>query len=85
MAGQGPAHLFVYYQKPYRMSEQGEVEELRQPAEFTVTDGKCPFPDFSWLALIAQAGIQIQFELHLVLISGSDSLILIKVEKVDFN
>ena len=79
MAGQGPAHLFVYFQKPYRMSEQGEVEELRQPAEFTVTDGKCPFPDFSWLALIAQAGI------HLGLISGSDRLILIKVEKVDFN
>jgi hypothetical protein len=39
MAGQGPAHLFVYYQKPYRMNEQGEIEELRQPHEFVVTDG----------------------------------------------
>jgi hypothetical protein len=40
MAGQGPAHIFVYYQKPYKLNEQGEVEELRQPAEFQVTDGK---------------------------------------------
>jgi len=39
MAGQGPAHLFIYYQKPYKLNEQGEVEELRQPAEFLVTDG----------------------------------------------
>jgi hypothetical protein len=39
MAGQGPAHLFIYYQKPYKLNEQGEVEELRQPAEFIVTDG----------------------------------------------
>ena len=43
MAGTGPAHLFVYYQKPYRMNEQGEIEELRQPAEFIVTDGKFKF------------------------------------------
>ena len=43
MAGTGPAHLFVYYQKPYRMNEQGEIEELRQPAEFIVTDGKFEF------------------------------------------
>ena len=43
MAGTGPAHLFVYYQKPYRMNEQGEIEELRQPAEFVVTDGKFEF------------------------------------------
>ena len=43
MAGQGPAHLFIYYQKPYKLNEQGEVEELRQPAEFIVTDGKSNF------------------------------------------
>ena len=43
MAGQGPAHLFVYYQKPYKITDQGEVEELRQPPEFIVTYGKCPF------------------------------------------
>ena len=43
MAGTGPAHLFVYHQKPYRMNEQGEIEELRQPAEFVVTDGKFEF------------------------------------------
>ena len=41
MSGQGPAHLFVYYQKPYRINEQGEDEDLRQPIEFVVTDGKC--------------------------------------------
>ena len=40
MSGQGPAHLFIYYQKPYKINEQGEVEELRQPVEFVVTDGK---------------------------------------------
>ena len=40
MSGQGPATLFVYYQKPYRMNDQGEVEEQRQPHEFFVTHGK---------------------------------------------
>jgi len=39
MSGAGPAHLFVYYQKPYKMNEQGEPEELRQPHEFVVTYG----------------------------------------------
>jgi len=39
MSGQGPAHLFIYHQKPYKINEQGEVEELRQPVEFVVTDG----------------------------------------------
>jgi hypothetical protein len=40
MNGQGPAHLFVYYQKPYKMNEQGDIDELRQPPEFIVTHGK---------------------------------------------
>ena len=41
MSGQGPAQLFVYYQKPYKINEQGEPEELKQqPHEFIVTDGK---------------------------------------------
>ena len=41
MAGQGPAHLFVYYQKPYKLNEQGDVEEIRSSSpEFQVTDGK---------------------------------------------
>ena len=40
-AGQGAAHLFVYYQKPYRVTEQGDIEvSERQPHEFIVTDGK---------------------------------------------
>ena len=39
-AGQGAAHLFVYYQKPYRVTEQGDIEvSERQPHEFIVTDG----------------------------------------------
>jgi hypothetical protein len=32
--------MFVYYQKPYRINEQGDIDELRQPAEFIVTHGK---------------------------------------------
>ena len=46
MAGTGPAHLFVYYQKPYKVNEQGEIEELRQAVDWFVTDGKSPCPDF---------------------------------------
>ena len=41
MQGSGPAHLFVYYQKPYKLNEQGDVEEIRSSSpEFQVTDGK---------------------------------------------
>ena len=43
MKGTGPAHLFIYYQKPYKVTDQGEVEEVRgSREEFFVTDGKFP-------------------------------------------
>ena len=41
MAGQGPMHIFVYYQKPYKITAHGEIEELRQGPELIATDGKC--------------------------------------------
>ena len=50
MAGQGPAHLFVYYQKPYKINDQGEVQEERAPADFVVTYGKCLCADSNGLA-----------------------------------
>ncbi len=41
MSGQGPAHLFIYYQKQYKITEQGELEENRGGnKEWIVTDGK---------------------------------------------
>jgi hypothetical protein len=41
MNGQGPAHLFVYYQKAYKINENGEVEESKTGREeFHFTDGK---------------------------------------------
>ena len=44
MKGTGPAHLFIYYQKPYKVTDQGEIEEYRGGREeFFVTDGKCGF------------------------------------------
>ena len=44
MKGTGPAHLFVYYQRPYKVTDQGEIEEYRGGREeFYVTDGKCGF------------------------------------------
>ena len=42
MKGTGPAHLFVYYQMPYTINENGEVEDLKgahQPI-FVLSDGK---------------------------------------------
>lgn len=43
MDGSGPAHLFVYYQKPYKVTDQGEIEEiLGSREEFFVSDGKFP-------------------------------------------
>lgn len=42
MKGQGSAHLFVYYQKPYRVTETGEIDEYKGGREeFYITDGKC--------------------------------------------
>lgn len=63
MKGEGPAHLFVYYQKPYKLNEQGEVEELRQPAEFLVTDGKSLLSDFEQLSAISRSGGNSGFEI----------------------
>jgi hypothetical protein len=41
MKGTGPAHLFIYYQKPYKVTDQGEIEEYRGGRdEFFVTDGE---------------------------------------------
>ena len=41
MKGTGPNHLFIYYQKPYKMTDQGEIDEVRgSREEFFVTDGK---------------------------------------------
>ena len=57
MSGAGPAHLFIYYQKPYKMNEQGEIEPLRQPEEFIVTDGKSKFDFGHTLAAILDSEI----------------------------
>lgn len=36
----GPAHIFVYYQQPYRIDEEtGEVRDTGSSQEFFVTDG----------------------------------------------
>jgi dynein heavy chain len=41
MKGTGPAHLFIYYQKPYKVTDQGEVEEVRgSREEFLFSDGE---------------------------------------------
>ena len=46
MKGTGPAHLFIYYQRPYKVTDQGEIEEYRGGREeFFVTDCKS---GFSW-------------------------------------
>ena len=42
MKGTGPAHLFIYYQRPYKITDSGEIDEYRGGREeFFVTDGKC--------------------------------------------
>jgi hypothetical protein len=40
--GTGPAHIFIYYQKPYKTNEQtGETTEIPGSTDqFFVTDGK---------------------------------------------
>ena len=39
-AGEGASHVFVYYQKPYRIDDEtGEVRDLSSQQEFVVTDG----------------------------------------------
>ena len=40
MNGTGPPQLFVYYQPPQKIMENGEVKILNARDEFTVTDGK---------------------------------------------
>ena len=43
MSGQGPPTLFIYYQKAYKLNDQGDdVEDSYKNAhpEFVVTDGK---------------------------------------------
>ena len=43
MKGTGPAHLFIYFQKPYKITDQGEIDEIRgSREEFLVSDGKFP-------------------------------------------
>ena len=37
--GTGPPQLFVYYQPPQKIMENGEVKVLNARDEFTVTDG----------------------------------------------
>jgi dynein heavy chain len=39
--GAGPAHIFVYYQTPYRIVEEtGEIRETSSTKEFVITDGE---------------------------------------------
>jgi hypothetical protein len=39
--GTGPAHIFVYYQCPYRINEEtGELRETSSTKEFVITDGE---------------------------------------------
>ena len=39
--GTGPAHLFIFYQKPYKKNESGDLVEVPgSREEFTITDGK---------------------------------------------
>lgn len=39
-AGDGLSHVFVYYQKPYRIDDDtGEVRDLSSQQEFVITDG----------------------------------------------
>jgi len=42
MKGTGPAHLFVYYQMPYTINENGEVEDLKGAHKpiFVLSDGE---------------------------------------------
>ena len=47
MSGQGPPTLFIYYQKAYKLNDQGDdVEDSYKNAhpEFVVTDGKFELP-----------------------------------------
>jgi hypothetical protein len=40
MKGLGQAHIFVYYQAPYRINEEtGEIRETSSQKEFVITDG----------------------------------------------
>lgn len=39
--GTGPAHLFIFYQKPNKKNESGDLVEVPgSREEFTITDGK---------------------------------------------
>jgi len=41
MKGTGPAHIFIYYQKPYKVLDSGEiVENPGSTDQFFVTDGE---------------------------------------------
>jgi hypothetical protein len=42
MSGQGSPHLFIYYQKQYKINEQGDIEDNYRNShnEFVVSDGK---------------------------------------------
>lgn len=41
--GVGSAHIFIYYQKPYKLNDQGEcVEPQNSREEFFITDGTFP-------------------------------------------
>jgi hypothetical protein len=42
--GQGSAHIFIYYQKPYRLTDSGETVEVAGAREdFFITDGRFAF------------------------------------------
>ena len=41
MAGTASAQIFIYYQKPYKITESGEIEDDKNSGkQFYVTDGK---------------------------------------------
>jgi hypothetical protein len=43
MSGKSSPHLFVYYQMPYQINDNGEIEDLKgahKPVFTVVTDGK---------------------------------------------
>lgn len=42
MDGQGPPHMFIYYQAQYKITDQGEIKDQYSNAspEFFVTDGE---------------------------------------------
>jgi dynein heavy chain len=49
MKGTGPAHIFIYYQKPYKVLDSGEiVENPGSTDQFFVTDGKLYFSKFKY-------------------------------------